>query len=511
MKIPLAAASLLLTLSFYQCRQTDSSPEQLGVVDFAVTGNSEAQPYFHKGLQLLHSFEFDDAAQAFQKAKELDPEFTMAYGGEAMTHNYPLWRYQDKESADSVLQLLAPTETERISKAQTEIEKDFLKAVHVLYGEGSKSRRDSNYAEFLGELYEKYPDNNEVATFYGIALLGSVPVGRDVATYERAAEIAQEVLARNPDHPGALHYLIHAYDDPDHAHDALDAADAYARIAPDAGHALHMPSHIYLAAGLWDKVVSSNEAAWAAGEKRVKSKGLDNDDLNYHALHWLQYAYLQQNRPDDARRLIDTMQLYCDTLASKRARGHLTYLKSTYLVETNAYNSPVSALEVDVKDLNIVTRAMYAFTDGMKYYHQGDKHNMDSVIVTLNAEILRDEEGMSGSNVRMCSGVSSQKANALDIQQSQVMLYELKGMHAWLNKDLVSADKFLQQAASLETSISYAYGPPNIVKPAPELYGEWLLATGKKEEALAQFDLTLQMQPKRLLAMQGKTKATSEL
>jgi tetratricopeptide (TPR) repeat protein len=435
----------------------------------------------------------------------------MAYWGEAMTHNHPLWREQNKVAADSILALLAPTEADRIARAGSEIEQDVMLALHILYGEGSKTSRDSNYAMFMGDIYEKYPGNNEVATFYGLALLGSVPVGRDVATYEHAAEIAKEVLERNPEHPGALHYLIHAYDDPDHAQHALHAADMYAQVAPDAGHALHMPSHIYLASGLWEKVVNSNEAAWAASVNRVKSKGLDNDDLNYHALHWLQYGYLQQNRNEDARRLIDSMQAFYNVLPSRRARGHLAYLKTTYLVESGDYLGPATHVKIETDGLNIVTRAMSTFVNGMRYYQNGDITNLDSCIVTLTAEILRDEEQMSGGNVRMCSSVSLESANQLDIQQAQVMLYELQGMHSWLKNDTTNAGKLLEQAAVLESSISYAYGPPTIVKPAPELYGEWLLQLDRRTEALAQFERTLGMQPNRFLAMEGKRKAMDQL
>lgn len=483
----------------------------LGEIEFIVTGKPEAQPFFEKGLLLLHSFEYEDAAEAFQKAKAIDPDFVMAYWGEAMTHNHSLWRYQNYENADSILKLLAPSAEERIEKAATQIEKDFVAGVNILYGKGTKIERDSAYASYMGELYQKYPGNNEVAAFYSIALIGSVPVGRDTKIYEHAAEIAKEVLSRNPKHPGALHYVIHAYDDPDHAILAMQTADAYAVVAPDAGHALHMPSHIYLASGLWDKVVSSNEAAWAAGENRKAEKQLTNDALNYHALHWLEYGYLQQGRAADAKKLLDDMQRYCDELPSSRARSHLIYLKTTYLVETNDYTGEVAAITVDKKDLNISTRALDHFANGMSAYHRRDCHGMDSIIQVMTAERLLEAEKNSGDNVRTCAGISSIAADALDIQNSHVMELELKAMFAWMHADDISAEKYLKQAVELESSGSFLYGPPSVVKPSYELYGEWLLENNRMDEAKQQFEHTLKVNPGRTLAVKGKEKAEEDL
>ncbi len=495
---------LFLYLSLCLLTSCGQKRAQLGEVEFSVTGKPEAQPYFEKGLLLLHSFEYEDAAEEFQKASEIDPDFAMAYWGEAMTHNHPLWRYQDGASADSVIALLGATPSERVLKAQTPIEKDFITGVNILYGEGTKAFRDSAYAAHMGELYQKYPGNDEVAAFYSIALIGSVPVGRDVKVYEHAAMIAKEVLARNPKHPGALHYTIHAYDDPDHASLAMMVADAYAQVAPDAGHALHMPSHIYLASGLWDKVVSSNEVAWAADKKRKEEKNLTNEDLNYHALHWLMYGYLQQGRIAEAKKLVDDMKTYCAELPSSRARTHLIYLKTTYLVETNDYDGEVASIEVDKRDLNIATRALDHFAHGMQAYHADACLTLDSIIRHMTAERLLEEEKSSGSVVRTCSGVNSLIPDALDLQCAQIMEIELHALQAWEHNDDVGAEKLLRQAVDMESSSSFIYGPPSIVKPSYELYGEWLLAHNRPKEAMQQFERALKVHPGRALSVKGK-------
>ena len=179
----------------------------------------------------LHSFEYEDAAEAFQKAQKIDPGFVMAYWGEAMTYNHPLWREQNFEKGNAILNQLAPTPGERIAKAKTELEKDFIKGVNILYGTGNKTERDSSYAAFMEKLYQKYPGNNEVASFYSLSLIGKAVAGRQTKVFEQAANIAKEVIERNPLHPGALHYIIHAYDDPEHATLALSTADKYAKVA----------------------------------------------------------------------------------------------------------------------------------------------------------------------------------------------------------------------------------------------------------------------------------------
>ena len=144
----------------------------MGEVNFTVTGNAEAQPLFKKGLLYLHSFEYDDAAEEFQKAKKKDPDFAMAYWGEAMTYNHPLWREQNFDLGNTILQQLAKSPEERIAKAKTELEKDFIKGINILYGKGNKTERDSSYAAYMETLYKKYPGNNEVASFYSLSLIG---------------------------------------------------------------------------------------------------------------------------------------------------------------------------------------------------------------------------------------------------------------------------------------------------------------------------------------------------
>jgi hypothetical protein len=497
-----------LLFFFISCNSHKEAPEQLGKINFTVHGNEEAAGYFTKGLLLLHSFEYEDAAENFIAAEKADSTCVMAFWGEAMTYNHQLWRYQDYETGNGALDKLDSSESKRPLKATDPLEKDFLHAVTILYGKGSKASRDSAYAAYMGLLYQKYPGNDEVGAFYSIALLGSVPVGRNDTVYEHAAEIAQEVLKRNPDHPGALHYLIHSYDDPQHAHLALDAADKYAVVAPAAGHALHMPSHIYMAMGMWDKVVSSNEASWKAAYDRMQRRKLTNDALGYHSLHWLEYAYLQQGRNAEAEKLLNTMQAACDTLPSKRAREHLIYLTTTYCIESGNWNDSAMNKKIRMADVNISTRAMYFFTRGMRSYQLQDDKTLAEMIDSIFTDRQNAAGKISGSGMGMCGGVTASMPNLLDVQQAEVVELELTALEQWGKKNDAATDSLFRKATLLENSLSYSFGPPVIVKPSNELYGEWLLENNRASEAMQQFNRSLQTAPNRRLSLEGKMKAS---
>ncbi|MDN3724870.1 hypothetical protein QRD02_10785 [Aequorivita sp. SDUM287046] len=314
------------------CKQKEQTVNYLGVVNLTVTGKKSALPHFEKGLLLLHSFEYEDAREAFKNAQKEDTSMAMAYWGEAMTYNHSLWQEQDFEAATAALFQLNEIDLQK----STQLEQDLIASVQLLYRQKTaKNDRDVAYSEFMEKLYNKYPDNHEVAAFYALSLLGAVPEGRDDFMYGKGAKIAQGILMENANHPGALHYLIHSYDDPNHATLALDAANTYSKVAPDAGHALHMPSHIYVAMGMWDEVISSNIASYEASINRMEQKNLDGNARGYHAFHWLQYGYLQKENYEEAKNMVLKMQGFVSENPSKPARAHLVFLKGTYLNETD--------------------------------------------------------------------------------------------------------------------------------------------------------------------------------
>ncbi len=273
---------------------------QLGRIDFPTSGSREVQGDFLRGVAALHSFWYEEALEAFQSATKADPDFAMGYWGEAMTYNHPIWLQQDTEAGRKALARIKDT-----SKLSAR-EKALIDALRVLYGDGDKLARDLAYADAMEKIYRDYPDDLEAAAFYSLAVLGTVRPGeKGFQRQIKAGAIALEVYQRNPNHPGAAHYVIHSFDDPEHAILALPAARRYAEIAPAAHHARHMPSHIFLQLGMWPEAAASNETAWRVSDEWVKSKKLALSLRDYHSNHWLAYVYCQQGRYAKAEELIE--------------------------------------------------------------------------------------------------------------------------------------------------------------------------------------------------------------
>ncbi|NND32121.1 MAG: hypothetical protein HKN76_05970, partial [Saprospiraceae bacterium] len=420
---------------------------------------------------------------------------------------------QDRDDALAVLEQLGATPEERRAKAITPIEKDFMDAIEILYGEGTKYDRDLAYSEFMQGLTAKYPDHHEVAAFYAISLLGASRNGRDPELYDHSARIAQGIIKENPSHPGALHYLIHSYDDPEHAHLANKAADSYSKVAPDATHALHMPSHIYVALGDWDKVVTSNIASWNASVRKSKERENPDNPGSYHALNWLQYGLLQRGETKRAAELLENMIEFMNNNPNKNARSYLVAMKGGQLVETNDWNGKFSKFSIKVDDLNIVTRTGYALTEGLIAYHQNDIKSLARIIETISEDRSKSELLVGDKGFAMCSagGYANKPPSLLDINMTRVMELELMALHADLSGNPALADEHFKKATDLDEQLSYSYGPPDIVKPIHEAYGEWLLKEGQLEAASNMFEKSLKRNPRRLLSYEGLRNAADQL
>jgi tetratricopeptide (TPR) repeat protein len=488
MKKVFAAAFGLSLLSGLLGAQTGD----LGRIDFPTSGSAAAQERFLRGALLLHSFEYDDAAEQFQEAQKLAPGFAMAYWGEAMTYNHPLWMEQDADSARKVLERLAPSRDARLAKAPTEREKMYLDAVETLYGPGDRASNDRAYAEAMRRLHEKFPDDENAAAFYALALLGTCEGKRDFATYMKAAAVAEEVFAKNPLHPGAVHYLIHSYDDPIHAPLGMRAARVYAKIAPAAGHALHMPSHIFFASGMWEEASASNEAAWKASLDRAERKKLGPDAHSYHALFWLEYSYLQLGRYADARKALRLMEEDAGKSGSGTAKSHLAMMQAAWVIETRRFSDDVA------RALTGSEKGVTLFAEGLAASATGDRERLGKALAGLGKE---PAEHQHGSMYRM--GQASGPAADAAMQK------ELESLSASLDRDQPRALSLAKEAAAAEDAMSFDFGPPAVVKPAHELYGELLLVAGKPAEARAEFEAALAHAPNRALSLLGLARSAA--
>jgi len=286
-------------------RDPAAGSSTLGAIDFPTSGEPAAQAEFIQGVLALHSFWYPKAREHFQRAREMDAGFAMAYWGEAMTHDHAFWGEQDSIAARLVLGELDAAAA-AMNSSLTEREQAYVDAVRALYAtSGSVDDRRRAAAERLVEIAERWPDDEEARVFgtlYRMAERDWSPhEARDVAS---AAAVLEEVFAGNPSHPGAAHYLIHAYDSPEFAPLGLRAARAFADIAPASSHALHMPSHIFFELGMWDEGVRSNHDAWNASVAWTEREDLPLIERDYHALGWWIFALSQQGRFEEARRLI---------------------------------------------------------------------------------------------------------------------------------------------------------------------------------------------------------------
>ncbi|MGH9309833.1 MAG: hypothetical protein ACRD1U_10690, partial [Vicinamibacterales bacterium] len=450
---------------------------ELGRIDFPTSGPAGAQKHFERGVLFLHSFEYREARAQFLAAQKLAPSFAMAYWGEAMTYNEPVWFAQDRDAARAALKRLPVT-------APTERERAYLRAVEILYGEGTKEDRDFEYATAMRRLHERYPDDREAAAFYALSLIGTSHRGRDFRTYMKAAAIAEAVLEKHPEHPGALHYAIHAYDDPVHAPLGLRAARVYAKVALAAPHAQHMPSHIFVAMGMWDEAARSNEASWKASQR-----SLPIDAGGYHALWWLQYAYLQQGRFADARRVLETMEMAAGYQPPPLLRFYLVQMRVLHSIETGEPYGP----GIDTSGLDLPARAAHFFAAGSDALNRGRRRDAEQALDALRS--------LTGSTA--APKPSHAHAYPGDVQAVAIMEHQLAARLLMADGRSNEAVERMTQAVAAEDKTPYEFGPPVPPKPAHELLGEMLLSLARPDLARVQFELALLRAPKRALSLLG--------
>ncbi|MGD8375446.1 MAG: hypothetical protein PVF68_04835 [Acidobacteriota bacterium] len=502
-----AAPSLALTLAFALAAAAPAAAVEvadLGTLEFPNSGSAAAQEPFLRAVLLLHSFEYEDAREAFREAQEVDPGFVLAYWGEAMTRNHPLWRQRDVEAAREALARLAPTPEERLAKAPTDREKGYLGAVEVLFADGPKQERDLAYSEAMRELSERYPEDLEAKSFYALSILGTANGERDERIYMRAAAVAEEVFAVNPRHPGAVHYLIHSYDDPVHAPLGLRAARVYADIAPAASHAQHMISHIYVALGAWDETVSANEKSFAVSEERARRKGLPSYERNHHALHWLEYGYLQQGRYADARRTLAIMGEDARANPTPRTLWYYAQMRAAYLVETGRWDEAPEPLDTVGVSADAVMAGDYA--SGVMALGTGDIAAAESILAGSRHPA---EASGEGGHADCANAYTQDVPRHHDV--AAVMAAELEGLIRWAQGRKPEALDLVAEANRIEDSLSFEFGPPEIIKPSHELMGELLLEMDRAHEARDHFELALERYPRRTDSLMGLARAAAAL
>jgi tetratricopeptide (TPR) repeat protein len=506
---------IALVLASGMSGRVAAQQSQLGSVDFPTSGSVKAQEHFLRGVAALHSFWFEEALDEFRESTKIEPGFLMGYWGEAMALNHPLWSEQDTDAARKVLEKIK--DTSRV----TPKERAFIDAVRVLYGEGDKLTRDKAYCAAVEKIYRDYPDDLEAASFYALSLLGTVrPEDRGFRRQALAGAIAMEVFKKNPNHPGAAHYIIHAFDDPEHAILALPAARRYAEIAPAAHHARHMPAHIFLQLGMWPEAARSNESAWAVSEEWVKRKNLSISLRDYHSLHWLLYVYLQQGRYGKADELLEVMRKAMSESASDNklrpgyyANNYAT-MAATFIVETEHW-------DLAAKLFPTAGAAAGDEASGEHAGHGGGQKQSDSMVSrrSSNAQVLPAfvrgmAAGMTGSegiDAGLAALGSNDAAPASNSAKAmEIRRLELSAIAASAKRNYDDAIGIMKKATALEEDMAPPSGPPSLIKPSHELFGEILLRADRPEEAAKEFETCLLRQPNRARSLLGAARAAAK-
>ncbi len=484
-----ARALLLITgLLVMGVRPAQAQFENVGSFEFPTSASGEAQQHFLRGAALLHSFGWIQAREEFHAAQQIDPDFAMAYWGESLAYNHPLVSQMPTANPRSALERLAPTRAERLAKAPTAREKGFLNAVEILWGEGDHVQRRVGYMDAMAELYEQYPNDTEVAAFYALSTLSASAATRDLTQRlnVRAGTITLNLFEHNPDHPGAAHYTIHAFDNPLLAPLSLQAAYAFAEIAPAVAHARHMPTHIFIQHGMWDRVSGNNEYAYTAARELWKPDEPMGDAV--HPLDWGQYGDLQLGDYRKARLWIDRLESMAfegrfleggprGAPGQARAANTVPLLKARYIVETE---------EWEVRPITSESSANELLATGLSAARTGDQATV------AEAEAALKELADRGPNGNRNANIMAKEVGAL--------------LHSGMGHASV-ATGLMDEAQAIVDAGAAPRGAASPVKPVYELYGEILLDLDRPADAVEKFETSLLRMPNRPRSLLGLARA----
>lgn len=482
---------------------TGHAGEELGEVSFPISCRPELQPAFERAVALQHSFEFAAAREGFERVAADAPACAMAQWGIAMSYFHPLWAAPTADELKQGARASARATELGAAAGVSERERGFIAAMAAFWSDAATAdhrTRAARYRDAMGELSRRYPDDAEAAIFYALAILGTAPPGDPAHVLQKqAAEILSGWLRKLPNHPGITHYSIHAFDSPELAYLGLDAARRYARIAPASGHALHMPSHIFVRLGLWPEAIASNLDAAAAEHAIAARSGSGLATLEeVHALDYLEYGYLQIGDDESARRVAQraagvrrvndvAMQVY--GLVSIPARFAL---ERRQWAEAAALELPANQ-DVDWAALPHVA-AITAYAKAVGAAKSGDSAGAAAAVARLGELQQRLAQAPPPGPYDWAQEVEALRLAAAGC------LEHARGNDA-------AAVTQLTQAADLADRVGKHPVTPGTVLPERELLADLLLDLGRPAEALRQYEASLAVAPNRLHALAGAVRA----
>ncbi|HUD67868.1 MAG TPA: hypothetical protein VMQ17_25010 [Candidatus Sulfotelmatobacter sp.] len=472
----------------------DPNENQLGTVHFPVSCAAAVQKPFERGVALLHSFWYEEAEKGFLQIEKDDPRCAMAHWGVAMSLWHQLWNEPDakviQRGRDEV------TAAEKLPNKSTPRERAYVSAIGAFYGNPEnldQAARAKAYSDAMKKVYETYADDHEAAAFYALSLLASEPHQDETfANRKAAAAILEKLFAMEPDHPGVAHYLIHSYDKPQLAELGIAAARRYAEIAPAAPHALHMPSHIFARVGLWQDDIKSNLASVAATRKTA-AMHMGGEGHQFHAMNYLFYAYLQSGREADARALMDEVKAMPEMhdMYGVGFDPHLAtaaHFASLYPLEMQDWATAAALTPVAVPGTAEDSAGYWVKAIGAAHLHQPD-------------EVRKDVKAIEAIQERFVSLKKEDFAEATenDLKQARAWLAFAEGKYD-------DAVETLRPMADKEDALGDE--PEGI--PTREMIAEILLAAKRPQQALAEYQTDLKLNPNRFNGLYGAARAAEE-
>ena len=464
----------------------DSPPSigELGKVDFPTSCAPVVQKSFERGVALLHSFWYEEAQAQFEDVLRQDNSCAMAHWGVAMSLYHPLW---DRPGAEILAKGRAALDTAASAGEKTPRERDYIAALAVFY-KGSDNTdheaRATAYSKAMEQIYVRYPQDREAAVFYALSLLGSEPK-RDpgFATRLKAAAILEKIFAEAPDHPGVAHYLIHSYDRPQLAAKGLAAARAYAKVAPAAPHALHMPSHIFNRVGLWQETIASNLASVAATRKSAMGH-MGDASHQLHAMDFLSYAYLQIGREADAEKILAEVKSI-PGMEPELMNYMLAELPARYALEMRHWSEAAALVAPAGSSPNTSAITYRARVIG----------NARSGNAAKAREDLQQFESLREAAHKSLAGYPA--------ADKDVFWQEARAWVEYAEGNLDEALKDMRATADLEEKD----GPAQLTIPAREMLADMLLEKNRTVEALAEYEGALRVAPGRFGGLYGAARA----
>jgi hypothetical protein len=456
-------------------------PEKLGQVSFPTSCAPGVARDFERSVALLHSFAYTSSEQGFRMVAAADPNCAMAYWGIAMSEYHQLWSPPGPpELREGQLQI----EHALAMNRGTRRERDYIAAAAAYFQDTDKTAplRAQAYAQAMAEVARSNPEDSEAQAFYALALIATAPPEDAThANQKRAAALLEPIYRTQPEHPGAAHYLIHAYDSAELAPHGLAAARAYSKIAPSAPHALHMPSHIFTRLGLWDDSIASNQAARAAAH----DQGDRGEEL--HAMDYLTYAYLQRGRNADAERVVaDLRVMNAAALGSDFKAGYAaTAMPVRIAIERHAWGDAADLQAPPASAPNVAAivywaRAMANARSGRPQAAQPDIAQIESARGQLQA------------------AGNTYWATQVDVLDKEARAWQLAAMAS-----AAESTRLLRQAADEEDALEKLPVTPGPIVPAREQLGELLLQQNQPRQALREFRAALALAPGRRGALLG--------